>query len=437
MTQLESARAGRMTPAIQAVAAAEKVAAETVLAGVARGLIVIPRNPARGPLQAAVGIGAGLRTKVNANLGTSPDCTDAGEELHKAQVAVDSGADALMDLSTGGDLLALRKQLLLRFSVPLGTVPIYEAAVRARERGGSYQAMTAEDMLGVVREQAEQGVDFMTIHAGVTQESLQRLRAQGRVMDIVSRGGAMLSGWMLQHGVENPYYTRFDELLDLCRQHDVTLSLGDGLRPGCVADATDRAQVQELLTLGELARRARSAGVQVMIEGPGHVPLHQIATNIQLEKSLCEGAPFYVLGPLVTDVAAGYDHIACAIGGAVAAAAGADFLCYVTPAEHLRLPDAQDVRQGVIASRIAAHAADLAKGVAGAAEWDLEMSKARKALDWEQQIALALDPQAARAARQSRPLATLDVCTMCGDFCAVKTINEFLSGQKADQTSGQ
>lgn len=426
MTQLEAARAGQITPALQAVAAAEKVAVETVQAGVARGAIVVPHNPARGPLAAAVGIGAGLRTKVNANLGTSPDCADAGEELQKAQAAVDAGADALMDLSTGGDLLDLRRQLLARFSAPLGTVPIYEAAVRARERGGSYQAMTPEDMLGVVRDQAEQGVDFMTIHAGVTLESLERLRSQGRIMDVVSRGGAMLSGWMLQHEEENPYFTRFDELLDLCRKHDVTLSLGDGLRPGCVADATDRAQVQELLTLGELARRARHAGVQVMIEGPGHVPLNQIAANIQLEKSLCEGAPFYVLGPLVTDVAAGYDHIACAIGGAVAAAAGADFLCYVTPAEHLRLPDVQDVRQGVIAARIAAHAADLAKGVPGAAAWDLEMSKARKALDWEQQIALALDPAAAQAARQSRPLATPDVCTMCGEFCAVKTISAFL-----------
>lgn len=426
MTQLEAARQGHMTPAIQAVAAAEKVPAEAVLAGVAQGVIVIPHNPARGPLAAAVGVGAGLRTKVNANLGTSPDCADAEEELRKAQTAVEAGTDALMDLSTGGDLLGLRRQLLARFNLPLGTVPVYEAAVRARERGGSYQSMTAEDMLNVVRDQAEQGVDFMTIHAGVTQESLRRLRSQGRLMDIVSRGGAMLSGWMLRRDEENPYFTRFDELLELCRQHDVTLSLGDGLRPGCLADATDRAQVQELLTLGELARRSRQAGVQVMIEGPGHVPLNQIAANIQLEKSLCEGAPFYVLGPLVTDVAAGYDHIACAIGGAVAAAAGADFLCYVTPAEHLRLPDAQDVRQGVIAARIAAHAADVAKGVAGAREWDAEMSKARKALDWEQQIALALDPAAARAARQSRPLASPDVCTMCGEFCAVKTINEFL-----------
>jgi len=309
-------------------------------------------------------------------------------------------------------------------------VPVYEAAVRAVRRGGPVVSMTAEDMLEAVRVQAEQGVDFMTVHAGVTRESVDRLCAQGRLVDIVSRGGAFLAEWMLKHGQENPYFTRFDRVLELCRAHDVTLSLGDGLRPGCLADATDRAQVQELIVLGELARRARAAGVQVMIEGPGHVPLDQVQANVVLQKRLCEGAPFYVLGPLVTDVAAGHDHIACAIGGALAAAAGADFLCYVTPAEHLRLPRVEDVHDGVIAARIAAHAADIAKGVPGAMERDREMAKARKALDWERQIELSLDPVRARALRASAPPKQEDVCTMCGDFCAMKGMSEYLKKER-------
>jgi phosphomethylpyrimidine synthase len=425
MTQLESAKKGILTEAIKRVAQDELRSTEFVMQGVAAGTIVIPCNPAHKNCK-AVGVGTGLRTKVNANLGTSTDCGSVEEELIKAKAANDACADALMDLSTGGDLIQLRQQLLTGFSQPLGTVPMYEAAVRARKRDNSVQAMTGEDMLDVVRCQAKEGVDFMTIHAGVTQESVERLRTQGRKMDIVSRGGAIIGGWMLHHNKENPYFERYDELLEICLKHDVTLSLGDGLRPGCLDDATDRAQVQELITLGELARRSREAGVQVMIEGPGHVPLNQIKANIILEKRLCEGAPFYVLGPLVTDVAAGYDHIACAIGGAIAAEAGADFLCYVTPSEHLRLPDAADVREGVIASRIAAHAADIAKGIPGAIEWDREMSKARRALDWDKQIELAMDPKKARAMRQSSTPNQPEVCTMCGDYCAVKGIEEYI-----------
>ena len=425
MTQLESAKQGILTAAMKQVAQEEQQPVDFIQQGVAAGTIVIPYNPAHKNCK-PLGVGAGLRTKVNANLGTSTDCGSLDEEMIKARAADEAKADALMDLSTGGDLIQLRKQLLEGFSQPLGTVPMYEAAVRARQRDNSMQAMTAEDMLEVVRSQAEQGVDFMTIHAGVTQESVERLRSQGRAMDIVSRGGALIGGWRIHHQKENPYFERYAELLEICKKYDVTISLGDGLRPGCLDDATDRAQVQELITLGELARRSREAGVQVMIEGPGHVPLNQIKTNMVLEKRLCEGAPFYVLGPLVTDVAAGYDHIACAIGGAIAASAGADFLCYVTPSEHLRLPDAKDVREGVIASRIAAHAADIAKGVPGAIEWDREMSKARRALDWDKQIELALDPQKAREMRQSSTPQQPEVCTMCGDFCAVKGIEEYI-----------
>lgn len=425
MTQLEAARSGRITPAMEAVARIESRTPEWVRAEVAAGRTVIPANPVHAGLR-PVGIGAGLRTKVNANLGTSTDHADLEEELAKARAAAAAGADALMDLSTGGDLAALRGCLLTEFLLPLGTVPVYEAAVRAVRRGSPVVEMTEADMFEAVRVQAEQGVDFMTVHAGVTRESVERLRTQGRLVDIVSRGGAFLAEWMIKHDQENPYYAQFDRVLGLCRAHDVTLSLGDGLRPGCLADATDRAQVQELIVLGELARRARMAGVQVMIEGPGHMPLDQIQANVVLEKRLCEGAPFYVLGPLVTDVAAGYDHIACAIGGALAAAAGADFLCYVTPAEHLRLPRVEDVREGVIAARIAGHAADLVKGVPGAMDRDREMARARKALDWERQIALALDPERARALRVSAPPRQQNVCTMCGDFCAMKGMSEYL-----------
>ena len=429
MTQLERAREGKITPEMAAVAQAEKRSPDFIQAGIAAGRIVIPVNPGH-KSSAPLGIGAGLRTKVNANLGTSTDRADAEEEIAKARTAVEAGADAIMDLSTAGELSGLRKKLLEAFPQPLGTVPIYEAAVKAVRRAQAITAMTPEDMLAAVREQAEQGVDFMTIHAGVTQESVARLRSQGRVMDIVSRGGAFLASWMIYHKEENPYYMQYDAVLEICREHDVTISLGDGLRPGCLEDATDRAQVQELILLGEMAARARQAGVQVMIEGPGHVPLDQIQANMILEKQLCQGAPFYVLGPLVTDVAAGYDHITCAIGGAAAAAAGADFLCYVTPSEHLRLPTVDDVREGVIATRIAAHAGDIAKGLPGALDWDRKMARARKALDWEKQIELGIAPGRAREMREGAKPKQPEVCTMCGEFCAVKGIEEYLKDEK-------
>lgn len=423
MTQLTEAQKGVITPAMKKVAASEKRSPEYIAQHIASGEIVIPFNVNHKNNQ-ATGVGKGLSTKVNANLGTSTDKSDATQEMEKARAAIQAGAHALMDLSTGGDLNQMRQKLLHEFGQPLGTVPIYEAAVRAKRQGIKITEISVSAMFDVVKQQAEQGVDFMTIHAGLNLSSLEQLKAQGRVTDIVSRGGAMMGSWMLANQAENPYFEKFDLLLELCLEHDVTLSLGDGLRPGCLADATDRAQIQELIHLGELTKRARAAGVQVMIEGPGHMALDQIQANMLLEKKLCEGAPFYVLGPLVTDVAAGYDHIACAIGGAIAAASGADFLCYVTPSEHLRLPDAEDVHAGVIASRIAAHAADIVKQVPGAKEWDLAMAQARKALDWEKQIELALDPSRARALRQSSTPNCDEVCTMCGDFCAMKGIEE-------------
>lgn len=423
MTQLEQARRGQITPEMERVAADESRTPEFVRAGLAAGTIVVMANSQHAGVH-PLGVGTGLRTKVNANLGTSTEHHQPEEELAKARIALEAGADAIMDLSTAGDLSGLRQRLLSGFPACLGTVPVYGAAVAGKLRTGRTLGMTAEDMLGAVREQAEAGVDFMTIHAGVTRLSVDRLHRQGRLADIVSRGGSLLAAWMAAEKQENPYYERFDEVLEVCRKYDVTVSLGDGLRPGCLADATDRGQVQELLELGELASRCRQAGVQVMIEGPGHVPLDQITANVLLEKRLCEGAPFYVLGPLVTDVAAGHDHIACAIGGALAASAGADFLCYVTPAEHLRLPTLEDVREGVIAARIAAHAADLVKDVPGSRARDAAMGRARKALDWDAQIALALDPVRARQVRESAGPLKTDACSMCGEFCAMQDRTE-------------
>ncbi len=425
MTQMQAAREGIITPAMRRVAEREGLPAETIRAGVAAGTIVIPANPAHGGLD-PTGIGKGLRTKINANIGTSSHYPDPQAELAKLRVALEAGADTVMDLSTGGDLDLSRRLIVRASPAPVGTVPIYQAAVEALARHGSIVAMTADEMFEVIERQAADGVDFMTVHCGVTLSTIERLRHSGRITDIVSRGGSFLTGWMLYHGRENPLYAEYDRLLEIAARHDVVLSLGDGLRPGCLADATDRAQVAELLVLGELVERARERGVQVMVEGPGHVPLNQVTTNVRLEKSLCREAPFYVLGPLVTDVAAGYDHIAAAIGGAVAAAAGADFLCYVTPAEHLGLPTLEDVREGVIAARIAAHAADVAKGVPGAAEWDREMARARKALDWERQLELALDPERARRRRAERNPPGTRECSMCGEFCAMALVGRFL-----------
>ncbi len=422
-TQREAALAGRVTPQMSMAAASEGAPVERVLAGLADGSACLPANPAHRGLSPRV-IGAGFRVKVNANIGTSMACSDHEAEMRKLAVALDAGADAVMDLSTGGDLAALRRGIVEASPVPVGTVPIYQAAVAAFARTGDATRFTADDLFAAIADHARDGVDFVTVHCGVTREAVRKVREEGRVTRIVSRGGSLLAAWMDREQRENPLFTDFDRLLDICREHEVTLSLGDGLRPGSLADATDSAQLDELVTLGHLTKRAWEAGVQVMVEGPGHVPLHQIAANVVLMKRLCHGAPFYVLGPLVTDCAAGYDHLAGAIGGAIAALAGADFLCYVTPAEHLTLPDEDDVRRGVVASKIAAHAVDLARGDKQAWERDRAMSVARAALDWETQKRLALDPVevAERLARRtpSTSLGAGEACSMCGQLCAYK-----------------
>ena len=422
MTQMELAREGRASDAMRAVAQAEGVEVEAVRRDVATGRIAIPLNKNRRAAR-IMGVGRNLRVKVNANLGTSLDYTDVALELEKLKVAEEAGADAIMDLSTGGDIPAIRRQIMDACRVTVGTVPIYEAAARAARAHGDVAAMTADDILSSVRRHAEDGVDFVTVHCGVTRRIVESEAVRRRVCGIVSRGGMFLAHWMRRQKQENPLFERFDEVLDIAREFDVTLSLGDGLRPGAIADALDAAQVEELMVLAELARRAVAAGVQVMLEGPGHVPLDQVETQIRLEKELTGGLPFYVLGPIVTDVAPGYDHITSAIGGAVAAMAGADFLCYVTPTEHLGLPRAQDVREGVIAARIAAHAADVARGRADAREWDRRISEARSRRDWPAQLAAALDPVRARELRHERRPAHDDVCSMCGDYCVFKVRN--------------
>lgn len=425
MTQLELAKKGDLSPQMRRVADAEHVAVETVQAGLVEGTIVIPANPGHRRL-VPCGIGKGLRTKVNANIGTSSDFGSVRTELAKLKVAIAAGADTVMDLSTGRDITGVRRAVIRNSTVPVGTVPIYQAAIEAIEKRGAIVSMTVDELFSAIEQQAVDGVDFMTVHCGVTQLAIARLKSQGRVTDVVSRGGAFLIGWMLHNQKENPLYEHYDRLLELARKHDVTLSLGDGMRPGSLADATDRAQVEELVVLGELVEKAREAGVQAMVEGPGHVPLDQIVTNVQLQKRLCHGAPFYVLGPLVTDIAAGYDHITGAIGGAVAAAAGADFLCYVTQAEHLSLPDVEDVRSGVIASLIAAHAGDIVKNVPGAMERDRKMAAARKRLDWEAQAALAIDPERVRAVH-GRHATRSSACSMCGDYCAMDLVSKYLN----------
>jgi len=424
--QMAEARAGNITAQMKQVAQAEGLEPEVLAASLADGQVVITANPSHKGVH-PLGIGKGLRTKVNANLGTSSDFSDVTTELTKLRVALEAGADTIMDLSTGGPLREIRQTITSSSHAPLGTVPIYQASVQAIEARGSIVDMTADDLFSVIEEHARDGVDFMTVHCGVTLRALDRLRRAGRTTDVVSRGGSFLLGWMLHNEQENPLYEQFDRLLDLARRYDFTLSLGDGLRPGCLADASDRAQMEELLTLGELVDRSRAADVQAMVEGPGHLPLNHIEANVQMQKWACKGAPFYVLGPLVTDVGAGYDHITAAIGGAIAASAGADFLCYVTPAEHLSLPDAEDVRQGVIASRIAAHAADIVKGVKGAREWDDKMARARKALDWKTQVSLSIDPSHAGQAHGQHGT-TGSGCSMCGKYCAMDLVNKYLGG---------
>ena len=424
MTQLEYARRGLITEKMQAAAEAEGVTPEFIRDGIAAGNIVICHN-VKHTNGTPLAVGAGLRTKVNANIGSSSDDTDMEKEIEKARVAVKYGADAIMDLSTGGPVDEIRKAIIAETNACIGSVPLYQAALDAvRVKNKAIVDMTVDDIFAGIIKHAEDGVDFITVHCGVTRGTVERMKNEGRLMDVVSRGGAFTIEWMSYNNKENPLFEHFDKLLDITKEYDMTLSLGDGFRPGCLADATDRAQIHELLLLGELTQRAQEAGVQVMIEGPGHVPLNQIQTNIQLQKRLCHGAPFYVLGPLVTDIAPGYDHITCAIGGAIAAAAGADFLCYVTPSEHLCLPNVQDVRDGVIATRIAAHAADIAKGVKGAMAKDIAMAKCRKKLDWEGQFALAMDPDKAREYRANSPVSDHGACTMCGEFCAYKLMDD-------------
>ena len=420
MTIKEQAEKGIITPEIEACARKEGIPPERLRALVAEGKAVVPANR-RFKLKKPCAIGAGLRTKVNANIGTSRDLPEVEPELEKLKVALSAGADTIMDLSTGGPIDEIRKMIRENCPVPLGTVPIYQAAVEAVEhKKKAIVNMTVDEMFKAVEKQAQDGVDFMTIHCGVTRTVLERFESSRRILGVVSRGGSFLVEWMVYNNRENPFYEHFDDLLALAKEYEVTLSLGDGIRPGCLADATDGPQIQELIILGELTLRAWEAGVQVMIEGPGHVPLDQVEANVKLQKRLCHGAPFYVLGPLVTDIAPGYDHIGCAIGGAIAAAAGADFLCYVTPAEHLRLPTVEDVREGVIAARIAGHAADIVKGVPGAFEKDLAMARARARLDWEEQIRLSIDPEKARRYRLEGGVSKGKACTMCGEYCAIK-----------------
>jgi phosphomethylpyrimidine synthase len=424
MTRIEITKKGIITDEIREVAASEGISPEILATDISTGLAVIPRNMTRSIRP--IGIGKGLKTKVNGNIGTSKDKISFDEEIEKLDVLVRYGADAVMDLSTGGLIKDLRRLLLKKSPISVGTVPIYEAAIFAAGAYGTISKMTVDDLFRVIEGHAEEGIDFVTVHCGLTRKAVERLRGEGRVLDIVSRGGSFLLEWMIYNDKENPLYEHYDRLLEIARRYDLTLSLGDGLRPGCLEDATDRCQIEELLTIGELRDRALEAGVQVIIEGPGHVPLNQVELNIKIQKEICKGAPFYVLGPLVTDIAMGYDHIAAAIGGAIAGAAGADFLCYVTPAEHIRLPNIEDVKEGIIASKIAAHAADISKGVPGAIGRDREMARRRKNLDWKGQIDLSFDPEKIRKWRSEVPPAEQDVCSMCGEFCAIRKVERAL-----------
>jgi len=422
MTQLENARKGIITNEMKQAALREGVDTNYIRSAIAEGTVIITKNKNHKSIE-PLAIGKGLSTKVNANIGTSQDRVNLREELEKLHIAVKAGADAVMDLSTGGPVDEIRRVILKDSPVPIGTVPVYQAAMEAVRKGKSFVELEADELFEIIERHAEDGVDFITVHCGVTQQSVERIRKEGRFMGIVSRGGALTAEWMNFNKKENPLFENYDRLLKIAKKYDMVLSLGDGLRPGCLADATDRGQVEELVILGELAQKAVSEDVQVMIEGPGHVPINQIEANILLQKRLCHGAPFYVLGPLVTDIAPGYDHITSAIGGAIAGTAGADFLCYVTPSEHLRLPTVEDVKEGVIASKIAAHAADIAKGVKGAMSRDIQMAKARKALNWDEQIRLSVDPEKARLLRESSLPSDKEVCTMCGSLCAIKTGN--------------
>ncbi len=427
-TQMDAARKGILTKELMAVAEHEQWEPEKLRELVAEGKVAIPANKNHSCLKPS-GIGSMLRTKINVNLGTSRDLNDLGMELLKVKDAVLMGAESIMDLSSFGDTQKFRRKLTRECPAMIGTVPIYDAVVYYHK---PLREITAEEWIKIVEMHAEDGVDFMTIHVGINKLTAKRFKEAKRLTNIVSRGGSIIFAWMEMTGEENPFYEYYDRILEICQKHDVTLSLGDACRPGCIEDASDISQVEELVTLGELTRRAWEKDVQIIIEGPGHMPLDQIAANMKIQQTICKGAPFYVLGPLVTDIAPGYDHITAAIGGAVAAAAGAAFLCYVTPAEHLRLPDEADVKEGIIAARIAAHAADIAKGIRGAKEWDHKMSDARKRLDWETMFQLAIDPEKARRYRDASKPEKEDTCSMCGNFCAMKNMNRILDGEIVD-----
>jgi phosphomethylpyrimidine synthase len=414
MIQLQLARQNKITAEMKAVAKTEKIEAGELKKRIARGLVVIPANKNHKNLK-PIGIGAGLKIKVNANIGTSPIKSDLKTELKKLRAALEAGADTIMDLSTGGNLDNIRKELIKNCDVPLGTVPIYQAAKESR----GLEKMTIKSYLRALGKHAEDGVDFVTVHAGVTRKVFPLIK--NRTMKCVSRGGSFLLAWMKYHRKENFLYENFKEILGMAKEYDMTLSLGDGLRPGCIADATDQAQIQELKILGELAERARAEGVQVMIEGPGHIPLNQIEKNVELEKKYCQKAPFYVLGPLPTDITAGYDHISCAIGGALAGWKGADFLCYVTPKEHLGLPDIGDVREGVVITKIAAQIADLARGNKEAIKRNYQMAKARRGVNWKKMLKYTIDPQRFAELRKRESKKQREYCSMCGEFCVFKT----------------
>jgi phosphomethylpyrimidine synthase len=422
---IEKADKGIYTRALREAAKKEGFSPEELAPDVAAGRVAVLASRARKNVS-ALGVGRKLRTKVNANIGTSGDRASVKDELRKLEVCVSAGADAVMDLSTGGDIDGARRKIIENCPVPLGTVPVYQAVIDVLRKKKEVKDMESERLFDVIEKQLEDGVDFITVHCGITINSVERLIKDKRLAGVVSRGGAFLVEWISSTGRENPLYEQYGRLLALAKKYDAVLSLGDGMRPGCIADATDRCQLQELIILGGLAQRAVSEGVQVMIEGPGHIPLNQVEANVLLEKSLCGGAPFYVLGPLVTDIAPGYDHITSAVGGAVAAAAGADFICYVTASEHLRLPSVEDVREGIMAARIAAHAGDIAKGVKGAADRDREISGYRAARNWKKQIELALDPEKAARLREESIPASEDVCTMCGEFCSMKRMDKIL-----------
>ena len=424
-TQMDAARKGIVTPQIRTVAEKEHMPVEKLMQLVAEGKVAICANKRHTCLDPE-GVGSMLRTKINVNLGVSRDCKDYDIEMQKVMSAVDLGAEAIMDLSSHGNTQPFRQKLTKECPVMIGTVPVYDSVIHYQR---DLATLTAKDFIDVVRLHAEDGVDFVTLHCGITRKTIEQIKKHKRKMNIVSRGGSLVFAWMSMTGEENPFYEYFDEILDICEEYDVTISLGDACRPGCLADATDVCQIEELVRLGELTKRAWDHNVQVMVEGPGHVPLDQVAANMEVQKSICMGAPFYVLGPLVTDIAPGYDHITAAIGGAVAAMSGAAFLCYVTPAEHLRLPNAADVREGIVAAKIAAHAADIARGVPGAAEWDYKMSEARKRLDWEEMFRLSMDPEKARRYRAEAKPEKEDTCSMCGNFCAVKNTNRILDGE--------